>query len=173
MSRRAQENVLTAVVLCVFVVYIAIAAGFGPNARLVPLPIASLGLVCLLAQLVRQNRRGGLDRNTFGPLALLTGGRPTAETKTDEAVEKPGHTTNREVRAFGFVGAFVALIVALGPVPAVFVFCAGFLAISKHYPLWKALAAAGTFAAAVYLLFVVGLGLQNYHGLLAPFVDRF
>jgi hypothetical protein len=67
----------------------------------------------------------------------------------------------------------VALIVALGPVPAVFLFSAGFLAVSKHYPLWKAVASAAAFAITVYLLFVVGLELQLYHGLLEPLVDRF
>jgi hypothetical protein len=79
----------------------------------------------------------------------------------------------RELVAFGFVGLFVGLIVALGPVPAVFLFCAGFLAISKHYAPWKAVALAGAFAVTVYLLFVIGLELQLYHGLLEPWVERF
>jgi hypothetical protein len=63
MSRRAQENILAAVVAGIFIGYLIIAAGFGPNARLVPLPIAGLGLLCLLIQVVRQNRAGGLERN--------------------------------------------------------------------------------------------------------------
>ncbi|MDH3508707.1 MAG: hypothetical protein OEQ25_16345, partial [Gammaproteobacteria bacterium] len=67
MSRRAQENILTAIVACLFVGYLVVASGFGPNARLVPLPIAGIGLLCLVIQIVRQNREGGLERNTFGP----------------------------------------------------------------------------------------------------------
>ena len=180
MSRRAQENVVAAIVAGIFIGYLIIAAGFGPNARLVPLPIAGLGLLCLLIQVVRQNRAGGLERNTFGPLNLLIGDRtpePQQETeqppepKTQAAPETP--TSVRELKAFGFVGLFVALFVAVGPVPAVFLFCAGYLAFSKHYPAWKAIASAGAFAVTVYLLFVVGLELQLYHGLLEPIFDRF
>jgi 4-hydroxybenzoate polyprenyltransferase len=175
-SRRAQENVLAAVIAVIFVGYLLIATGFGPNARLVPLPIAGLGLLCLLIQIVRQNRQGGLEQNTFGPLSLLIGDRaPEAEPKPEpDASSQPAEpTSTRELKAFGFVGLFVALIVALGPVPAVFLFCAGYLAVSKHYPAWKAIASAAAFAATVYLLFVVGLELQLYHGLLEPIVDRF
>ena len=180
MSRRAQENVLAAIVACVFVGYLLIAIGFGPNARLVPLPIAGIGLVCLLIQIVRQNRAGGLEKNAFGPLSLLIGdrapqtrGEPEARAETGAGSTPAESSTARELRAFGFVGIFVALIVALGPVPAVFLFCAGYLSISKHYPLGRAIASAAVFAIAVYLLFVVGLDLQLYHGLLEPLVDRF
>ena len=178
MSRRAQENILTAVIACLFVGYLLIASGFGPNARLVPLPIAGIGLLCLLVQIVRQNREGGLEKNAFGPLDLLIGDR-TPESDSDSGKEPDAapapqvRSAAREFQAFGFVGLFVALIVALGPVPAVFLFSAGFLAISKHYPLWKAVASAAAFAVTVYLLFVVGLELQLYHGLLEPLVDRF
>lgn len=172
MSRRAQENVLAAVLAAIFVGYIAVTLTFGPNARLVPLPIALVGLGCLLVQIVRQNRPGGLGRNAFTPLALLTGGRPTEGADDDPAAPAPERDTRRELRAFGFVGGFVALIVALGPVPAVFLFSAGYLSTSKHYPAWKALAAAAALTAAIYVLFVAGLELQLYHGLLAPLVDR-
>ena len=180
MSRRAQENILAAVVAGIFIGYLIIAAGFGPNARLVPLPIAGLGLLCLLIQVVRQNRAGGLERNTFGPLNLLIGDRapeakPAPEQSPDHETQAAPETPTsvRELKAFGFVGLFVALIVALGPVPAVFLFCAGYLAFSKHYPTWKAIASAAVFAITVYLLFVVGLELQLYHGLLEPIFDRF
>lgn len=180
MSRRAQENVLSGLVACIFVGYVIIAAGFGPNARLVPLPIAGIGLLCLLIQIVRQNRKGGLEKNTFGPLSLLIGDRAPepqrereTETVTESRVETAMPTDVRELKAFGFVGLFVALIVALGPVPAVFLFCAAYLAVSKHYPAWKAIASAAAFAVTVYLLFVVGLELQLYHGLLEPIIDRF
>ncbi len=176
MNRRAQENVLAAILACVFVGYLAVAAGFGPNARLVPLPIAGIGLLCLLIQIVRQNREGGLEKNAFGPLDLLIGSRGSGtepEQKAGPASEPAGRSAARELRAFGFVGLFVALIVAFGPVPSVFLFSAGFLAISKHFPVWKAVVSAAAFAIIIYLLFAVGLELQLYHGLLAPLVDRF
>ncbi|HEX9875741.1 MAG TPA: tripartite tricarboxylate transporter TctB family protein [Gammaproteobacteria bacterium] len=172
MSRRAQENLLAAVLLVFFLGYLAVATRFGPNARLVPIPMALIGLVCLVAQIVRQNLKGGLTKNTFGPLLLLTGGRQTPGTEdAAEAAGAPsGRDARRELQAFGFVALFVLLIVALGPVPAVFLFCAGFLTFSKHYAPWKAAAVALAFAATVYLLFVVGLELQLYHGLLEPWI---
>jgi hypothetical protein len=173
MSRRSEENVLAVVLLALYVGYIAVALGFGPNARLVPLPMAGVGLLCLLVQIVRQNRAGGLRRNSFGPLALLTGGRPTEAAEDDASSQPPPRDARRELQAFGFVAGFITLIVAFGPVPAVFVFCAAFLSISKHYPLAKALATSATFTIVLYLLFVAGLELQLYHGLLEPLVDRF
>lgn len=173
MSRRMQENILAGLLAAFFIGYIAVTLTFGPNARLVPLPMAGVGLLCLIVQIVRQNRPGGLSKNTFGPLALLTGGRPTEEAEEIPATAEPGRDSRRELKALGFVGLFVVLIVALGPVPAVFAFSAGFLAISKHYTLAKAVATAAAFAVALYLLFVVGLELQLYHGLLEPLVDRF
>ena len=175
MNRRAQENVVVAVLACVFIGYLAVAAGFGPNARLVPLPIAGIGLLCLLIQVVRQNREGGLEKNAFGPLDLLIGNRtagPESDKKADSAPAPAERSAARELEAFGFVGLFVALILALGPVPSVFLFCAGFLAISKHFPVWKAVASAAVFAIIIYLLFAVGLELQLYHGLLETLVDR-
>jgi hypothetical protein len=172
MSRRAQENTLAAVLAAIFIGYIAVTLTFGPNARLVPLPIALVGLASLLVQVVRQNRAGGLRRNAFTPLALLTGGRPTEDPQDDPTAPTPERDTRREIEAFGFVGGFVALIVALGPVPAVFLFSAGYLSLSRHYPGWKASATAGAFTVAIYLLFVAGLDLQLYHGLLAPLIDR-
>jgi hypothetical protein len=169
-SRRTQENMLTAVLLCFFLGYLAVAATFGPNARLVPIPMALIGLACLIAQIVRQNLAGGLRKNTFGPLLLLTGGRQTPESDGEPGTAPPGRDTRRELQAFGFVALFVLLMAALGPVPAVFLFCAGFLSVSKHYAPWKATAVALAFAATVYLLFVVGLELQLYHGLLEPWI---
>ena len=173
MTRRGQENVLAAVLAALFAGYIAVALGFGPNARLVPLPIAGIGLACLLVQIMRQNRPGGLSKNRFSPLALLTGGRPTEDMEAETGAREPGRDAHRELEAFGFVGGFVVLIVALGPVPAVFLFGTAFLAISRHLSIWKAIMMAGVFTTALYLLFVVGLELQLYHGLLEPLVDRF
>ena len=172
MSRRAQENVFTAALLVFFLGYLSVAVTFGPNARLVPIPMALIGLVCLIAQTVRQNLKGGLEKNTFGPLVLLTGGRRTPETEgvAETGAARPERDARRELAALGFVGLFVLLMVALGPLPAVFLFCAGFLTSSRHYPAWKATAVALAFAATVYLLFVVGLELQLYHGLLEPWI---
>jgi MFS family permease len=178
MSRLAQENILAAVLFAILAGYIAICLGFGPNARLVPLPIALVGLVSLMAQIIRQNLRKTPEQEDLGPLAALTGARrnPAAEpaSATATAPERaPREESRRELMAFGVVAAFVALIVALGPVPAVFLFSGAYLSFSKHYSPWKAVSVAAAFTLAVYLLFVVALELQLYHGLLQPLVDRF
>ena len=55
MSRRLQENIVATVILTVFMVYLITTLSFGNNARLVPFPIAILGIVLVLIQLVKQN----------------------------------------------------------------------------------------------------------------------
>ena len=61
MSRRVQENIVAGVLLAVFVGYLLMTLTFGPNARLVPLPIAALGTALLIIQLVRQNLHGAKE----------------------------------------------------------------------------------------------------------------
>ena len=121
MSRRAQENVVVAVLVCLFVTYIAITLTFGPNARLVPLPIATLGLILTIVQLIRQNMRdaGELKLDLF---ASLTGQvTPTDESDAPEPLD-PAIQRAREIRAAVFVLAFVGLFALLGPIPAVLLF---------------------------------------------------
>jgi hypothetical protein len=143
MTRRAQENIVAGLLLCIFAGYIIMCLGFGPNARLVPLPMAIFGFVLVAVQIIRQNLGS-----------------------TDTAQD-----SRRELWAFGGVVIFVCLIALLGPIAAVFLFASGYLFLSRHAGIGKAVAVAGVFTITLYLLFVVGLQLQLYHGILRPLID--
>ncbi|MCY3731852.1 MAG: hypothetical protein OXF98_10970, partial [Rhodospirillaceae bacterium] len=54
MSRRLQENIVAGVLLAAFVGYLLMTLGFGPNARLVPVPIAALGTALLVIHRLRE-----------------------------------------------------------------------------------------------------------------------
>jgi hypothetical protein len=143
MTRRVQENIVAGLLLCLFAGYIIMCLGFGPNARLVPLPMAIFGFVLVAAQIIRQN---------LGSTDTAQGSR-------------------RELWAFGGVAIFVCLIALLGPIAAIFLFASGYFFLSRHAGVGKAVAVAGVFTITLYLLFVVGLQLQLYHGILRPLID--
>jgi len=183
MSRRAQENVVAGLLLCFFIGCIVMSLDFGPNAKLVPLPIASLGLLLVVLQILWQNVAGRreLHIDLFESLTLPVAERVTANgaASSESSPTMPDHTPtqenqtdqgSREWRAFGFVALFIVLIVLLGPVLAVFLFSGAYLLLSKHCAPWKALVMAAGFTAGVYLLFVIGLQLQLYHGILEPLI---
>ena len=70
-SRRVQDNLMALALIGVFVGVIFTALDFGPRARMVPLPVATFGLVLMLVQLVWQNLRPSddLGMEMFGSLA--------------------------------------------------------------------------------------------------------
>ena len=176
MSRRTQENVIAGLLVALFAVYLLMTLSLGPNARLVPVPIALLGLGFLLIQIVNQNRSDGREFQ-LDLLASLTGGVASSDVDQDEDVSgesNPGDTPAafpRELQAAGFLAAFIGLILVLGPIAAVFVFTSGFFVVTRHFPPLKAVTVAGVCTLALYLLFAVGLQLQMYHGVLAPLFE--
>lgn len=173
MSRRAQENLIAVVVLCIFIGVIVMSLGYGPRARMIPLPLATFGIILIVIQIVWQNLRS-TDELQVDLLQVLT-----RQAEKEGAAEKESggaarkSSWRREVIALGIVGALVALILLFGPIPAVFVFTGGYFVLSKHYSWWKGLVYTIAFTAAIYLLFVVALEVQLYHGVLEPLVERF
>ena len=170
MSRRLQENIVATVVLAVFMAYLITTLSFGNNARLVPLPIAILGIVLVLIQLVKQNltEKEKLEVNILSSLTGIKNPSPTEEDKQPST--PPPHQSRRETQAILFVIIFVGLILLLGPVVAVFLFSSGFLSFTGHYPPIKSIWFSALFSVALYLLFAVALQLQLYHGILAPLI---
>ena len=59
----------------------------------------------------------------------------------------------------------------VGIIPAVFVFTAGYFLLSRYCSWPASLIYTAIFTATVYLLFVVALEMQPYHGLLAPLFE--
>lgn len=175
MSRRAQENIVAGLLLGIFAGYMIMCLEFGPNARLVPLPMSILGFILVATQIIRQNL-GSPEGRPFGLYDLLRGASLTGEADVDKAVTPDIETeqdSQRELLAFGCVVIFVCLITLLGPIVAVFLFVSGYLFFSRHSEIGKAIVVASVFTMMIYLLFVVGLQLQLYHGILEPLIDRY
>ena len=169
MSRRTQENVIAGLLVAVFAVYLLMTLSLGPNARLVPVPIALLGLGFLLIQFVSQNQSDGKEFQ-LDLLASLTAGVASKE-EEESSLEEAPPTLPRESQALGFLAVFIGLILLLGPIAAVFLFTTGFFVVTRHFAPLKAVTVAGLCTLALYLLFAVGLQLQMYHGVLAPLFE--
>lgn len=174
-SRRTQENLIAAAFLAVFAGVLWEALDFGPRARLVPLPVATFGLVMIVIQIVWQNLRSTQDLQMGMFESLTKRGR---EAVKEEPTERPDSAPKRpewvrEAAAYGVVASIVGLILLLGPIPAVFIFTGGYFAITRQYPLGKGFVYTVLLTAAIYLLFVVALEIQLYHGILEPLVERF
>jgi hypothetical protein len=175
MSRRAQENLAAVVLLAVFAGVIVMCQDFGPRARMIPLPLGILGVILTLVQLAWQNL-GSTDELQ---MEMITISAPDAGEGDEEAPAEakaapgPGPSWRKEAGAFAIVGALLALVLLLGPVPAVFLFTAGYFALTRHYSFRAALVYTAVFTAVTYLLFFVALEIQPYHGLLAPVIEQF
>jgi hypothetical protein len=171
MSRRAQENVICAALLALFAAVIWLSLDFGPRARMIPLPLAVFGIVLTLIQVAWQNLGSTdelqMDMIAVDPLAVAA----EAEAEKTAAPDKRV-TWREEVGAFGIVAALLALIYTLGILPAVFLFTGGYFALTREYSWRASLVYTSILTVAVYLLFVVALQIQPYHGLLAPWFDR-
>lgn len=173
MKRLAQENLVAAVMLAVFAGVIWLCQDFGPRARMIPLPLAIFGIVLTLIQLAWQNTRSmdELQMDMIRVDARLQGDGAEAEPPPAEGA-RPA-TWRRELLALCIVGLLIALVVALGPIPAVFLFTGGYFLVSRQYGWLWALIYTSVFTSVIYLLFIVALQVQPYHGLLAPLVDRY
>lgn len=163
MSRRAQENLISLILLAVFAGVIVLCQDFGPRARLIPLPLAVFGIVLTLIQMAWCNLGSNAELQ-IDMIAVQTPG-AAAETPSEPVKKIPWR---REAAACGMVAALMALIFIIGVMPAAFVFTAAYFGLTGYCPWPRSLAYAAVLTAAMYLMFVVALEIQPYHGLLAP-----
>jgi len=175
MSRRAQENLAAAALLVIFAGVIVLSLDFGRRARMIPLPLATFGLVLTVVQIIWQNLRPADELH----MDLISVADRPGESDKGPAAGEPAPVADRpaswrrEAAAYGIVAGLLALVLLLGPVPAVFLFTAGYFLATRHYSWSAGLVYTLSFTAAVYLLFFVLLEIQPYHGLLAPLIERF
>lgn len=174
MSRRTQENLIALAILCVFIGVIVMSLGYGPRARMIPLPLATFGIILIVIQIIWQNLRS-TEELQVNLLDVLTqqAEKEGAAAKGGEDGPKRTSSWRKEAVALGIVAALVGLILLVGPIPAVFVFTGAYFVLSRHYSWLKGLVYTIAFTAAIYLLFVVALEVQLYHGVLEPLVERF
>lgn len=175
MSRRAQENLAAAVLLVIFAGVIVLSLDFGRRARMIPLPLATFGLVLTVVQIVWQNLRPSDELH----MDLISVADRPGEADKGRAAGEPAPVAERpsswrrEAAAYGIVAGLLALVLIVGPVPAVFLFTAGYFLLTRHYSWRTSVVYTFCFTAAIYLLFFVILEIQPYHGLLGPIIDRF
>lgn len=178
MSRRARENVA---VLCFFAVFagaLVLALEFGPRARMIPVPLAIFGMILAVIQLVWQNVRSTDDLkmdliSVEEPLALEA--KRAVQAAERENIEQvvAGPSWLKVASAYGIVATLLGLILAVGPLVAVFLFTLGYFVVTKYYRPAVALVYTALMTGAIYLVFFVALEIQPYHGLLAPIVASF
>ena len=174
MSKRIQENIVALVILAALLGVIYLSLDYGPRARMVPLPVAILGVVLVAIQLVWQNVRPRDDLQVDLLRVITKQGEdeivPTAEPAA--LAQEPESTMHREAKAYAMVAAFLALVLLFGPIPAAALFTFGYFVLSGHYGWKKAAIHTALFTGAIYLLFVVALDVQLYHGVLEPLIHR-
>jgi hypothetical protein len=174
MSRRVQDNLVAVAVLCVFIGVIVMSLDYGPRARMIPVPLATLGIILIVLQIIWQNLRSTEELHVDLLQVLIQRAESAGTPSGDEGgAPKGGTTWRKEAVALGIVAILVALILLFGPIPAVFVFTGGYFLLSRHYSWLKGLVYTVVFTMAIYLLFAVALEVQLYHGMLAPVVERF
>jgi hypothetical protein len=179
MSRRVQENLVVAVLLLLFAGLLVMSFDYGPRARMVPVPIAIIGIVLTLAQLVWQNLRGA-DELHVDVLELVAGregsrrrrAAQSSAAQSEAAQAAPGradkHTLAAQAKAFGIVAALLALFLVLGPLPAIFLFSAGYFILSGEASWRRGLVYACACTGFLYLIFGYVLQVQLNRGLAAP-----
>lgn len=141
MSRRVQENLIVLLLLAMFVAVIVASMDYSFRARMVPLPMAVLGCILAVIQLVWQNLRP-VDELQLDMFEFITGRTANEEPAAVQAVieqqpgpspDAPKRTAAREFMAAGVVALLLALFFLVGPVPATFVFTTGYLLLTgKH-----------------------------------------
>jgi len=175
MTRRAQENLVVAVLLLLFVGVLIMSFDYGPRARLVPVPIAIIGILLTVAQLAWQNLRGADDLHV-DVLDLVAGRdgsrrRQAAQSETGQAAGQ--HSLGAQAKAFAVVAALLALFLVLGPVPAIFLFSAGYFILSGESSWLRGLVYALVCTGLLYLIFGYVLQVQLNRGLAAPLIGQY
>ena len=165
MSRHAQENLASVLLLALFAGVIALCLDFGPRARMIPLPLAVFGILLTLLQLAWHNFASPDDLQ-MDMISVRAPDAPAGETAAVPEKKKP--SWRREVAAYAMVGLLLALTFIAGVIPAAFLFTAGYFMVTRYCAWQWSLVYAAILTVSLYLLFVVALEMQPYHGLLAP-----
>jgi hypothetical protein len=171
---RVMDNIAVGVVLAIFLLAIYLSFGYGFRARLVPIVVASFGVIVLVAQLVLQNLKSGasLDINVLELISRGAAeevepvvGAPGAKARTPEDGGALGRKWVRELLGIALVLVFLGVFIVLGPLPAIFLFMAAYLATSRYAGVLRALAYAAATVLAIHIVFTVWLGVDLDIGL--------
>lgn len=184
MSRRAQDNFISLGLLAIFICLLIASMSYGPRARMVPLPLACIAILLILAQLYWQNFRKSDDLKV-DLMEVVGADRKIAKVEekfapvlAEVAPEEEGrrfasYSFRQEAGAFGVVLALAGLFFVFGPVPAVAIFTTAYLSISKQSTWLKSALIGVSCAAFLYVTFGYSLGQSLNHGLLAPYIGHY
>ncbi|KJS20735.1 MAG: hypothetical protein VR72_13215 [Clostridiaceae bacterium BRH_c20a] len=163
MTKRTANN-LVAIAFLVFFVSVAIVSmGYGPRARLVPMPIAIGSAILISLQLYLQNAKNTKLNLAIDAGELLFG---TKDTKKSKSGEKKEGLDKKELVAFTIVAVFLALIVIIGIEAAIFVFVTGYFRLINKDRWFKSLIFGIGTLLFIHLLFVTFLNVHFYKGIL-------
>ena len=171
MSRHAQENLVSALLIGLFGLVLYLCQDYGPRARLIPLPLASFGIFLVVVQIIQHNfgredeKAAELIHVDTSVLTASAEGQPRTE-RTEEQLGQWG-----EAGAYLIVALLVGMIFTVGIFPTVFVFTAAYLILTRYCTAVRGLTYSAVLTLSVYLLFVVALEMQPYHGLLAGWMS--
>lgn len=171
MKRLMQRNLIEILVLGIFVAAIVASLDYSPRARLVPLTIATIGALLAIAQIVAQNLRADSDLHVDLLAVLTAKGKDTASSAQSSAAtpphgERKDPALERELMAFGLIGALLGLFVLFGPIPAILLFMASYFVATRQFPIFTAIPIAVACTALIYAIFALGLDVQFAPGLI-------
>jgi Tripartite tricarboxylate transporter TctB family len=189
MSRRAQENLVAGVLLAFFLGIIVLSLGYSPRSRLVPLPMAVLGAILVTVQLIWQNLRS-VDELQVDVLEFLTGHSraegpiPAAQPGSvgSKDAGSPGSLPRKDAKttgswksfvAFGMVAVLLAGFLLLGPIPAIFLFTAAYLILTKYSSWPRGLAYAAVFTTIIVVVFGHVLKIPLDRSILLPGIGQY
>jgi Tripartite tricarboxylate transporter TctB family len=177
MSRRTQENLVAGILLAGFIGIIVLSLDYSPRSRLVPLPMAVLGAILVTVQLVWQNLRS-VDELQVDVLEFLTGhsragGPAPSGDQAPAAREKAATGAMKNLVAFAMVAVLLAAFLLLGPIPAIFLFTAGYLILSKYSSWPKGLAYGAVFTAIIVVVFGYILKIPLDRSILLPGIGQY
>lgn len=167
MTRRVQENIVAGLILLFFVSIIVLSFNYGPRARLVPIPVATLGIILTLVQIVWQNRRPA-DELHIDLLSVLTKDKAGAPDVAPPPDGMPERSVAAQVRGMLIVAGFLVIFLALGPFPAIFLFVSAYLTVTRYCSFGRAVLFAAVLTLILWVIFVNVLRLQVYWGVLEP-----
>jgi len=164
MTRRLQENILVVILIAVLVAVIWESLNFGPRARLVPIPIATIGLLLLLFQLYWQNSRPADDLNV-DVFEFLTGRKEdTVEDLVSSGKTRPAASAKtlrrREWTGLAMVVALILACMFVGPIPTSIVFGLIYFRTMAAYSWRNTILTTATLTGSIWILFGELLGVQ-------------
>ncbi|KJS88277.1 MAG: hypothetical protein JM58_01590 [Peptococcaceae bacterium BICA1-8] len=165
MTKKTANNIVAVAFLLFFIAVAILSTGFGPRARLVPLPVAIGSAVLISFQLYLQNTKNTKINLAIDAGELLFGAKESKDS-SGKKKEKKENLLKKELVSIGIVVSFLALILVIGIEPAILVFVVGYFRFINKAKWWKSFVFGIGTLLFIHLLFVQFLNVHFYKGIL-------